>query len=91
MFEEHLKRVEWDRENFPVRLFPFLSGSTDSVARPIVIDPRIAFGRPILASRGISTQAIAERIDAGEAVEELARYDLQVPEIEEAVFYERAA
>jgi len=92
MFEEHLKRVEWDQAKFPARLFPFLSGSMDSVARPIVIDPRIAFGRPVLASRGISTQTIAERIDAGETVDELARdYDLQVPEIEEAVLYERAA
>jgi uncharacterized protein (DUF433 family) len=92
MFDEHLKRVEWDETQFPARLFPFLSGSTDSVARPIVIDPRIAFGRPVIASKGISTQAIADRIDAGETVDELALdYDLKVPDIEEAVLYERAA
>jgi uncharacterized protein (DUF433 family) len=90
-FEEHLKRVEWEQQ-FPVRLYPFLSGATESDARPIAIDPRIAFGRPILMRRGISTQAIADRIDAGESVPDLAAdYDLEPREIEEAVLYERAA
>ena len=61
-------------------------------AKPIAIDPQIAFGRPIVARRGVSTQAIADRIDAGETVEELASdYGLARAEIEEAVLYERAA
>jgi hypothetical protein len=47
---------------------------------------------PVLARRSISTTVIAERIDAGEAVDELAAdYDLAVSEVEEAVLYERAA
>jgi uncharacterized protein (DUF433 family) len=59
---------------------------------PIAIDPRISFGRPVVISRGISTAAIAERIDAGETVEALAAdYELTVDEIEQAVIYERAA
>jgi uncharacterized protein (DUF433 family) len=59
---------------------------------PIAIDPRISFGRPVVISRGISTAAIAERIDAGETVEALAAdYELTVDEIEQAVLYERAA
>ena len=41
---------------------------------------------------GVSTEAIAERIDAGETVADLAKdYDLKPEEIEEAVLYERAA
>ncbi len=92
MFDEHLKRIEWDTSKSPVRLFPFLSATTPSEARPIVIDPRIAFGRPVVERKSVSTAAIAERIDAGETVEDIAAdYDLRPPEVEQAIFYERAA
>ncbi len=92
LFEEHLKRVEWDKSKFPVRLYPFLSAASPSEARPIVIDPRIAFGRPVVASKAIATFAIAERIDSGESVEDVAAdYDLGRSEIEQAILYERAA
>jgi len=91
VFEEHLKRVEWDEWKFPVRLYPFVSGDTQSI-RTIAIDPKIAFGRPIVARAGISTGAIAGRIDAREpAAEVAADYDLTVEEVEQAVLYERAA
>jgi uncharacterized protein (DUF433 family) len=92
LFDEHLKRIEWDSSRFPVRLYPFLSASAPSAERPIVIDPRIAFGRPVVASRGIATSTIAERVDAGESVNDIAAdYDLARSEIEQAVVYERAA
>lgn len=92
MFNEHLDRVEWDEWKFPVRLYPFTAGSTSSAARPITIAANVAFGRPVLVQGGISTSAIAERIDAGESVTDLAEdYDLNIDQIEEAVLYERAA
>lgn len=92
VFEQHLARVVWDAPQFPVRLYPFLTLDGLGSARPIAIDPTIAFGRPVVVRRGVSTQAIAERIDAGESVDELASdYDLSPAEIEEAVLYERAA
>jgi uncharacterized protein (DUF433 family) len=92
LFAEHLKRVEWDSSRFPVRLYPFLSAVAPSEARPIVIDPRIAFGRPVVQRKGISTSAIAERIDAGESVDDIASdYELGPSEIEQAIVYERAA
>jgi uncharacterized protein (DUF433 family) len=91
VFEEHLKRVAWDEWKFPVRLYPFLSADTPA-PRSIAIDPKIAFGRPIVARVGVSTAAIAERIDAKEAAAEVAEdYDLTVEEVEQAVLYERAA
>lgn len=91
-FDEHLKRVEWDSSKFPVRLYPFMWAAAPSEARPIVIDPRIAFGRPVVQRKGISTSAIAERIDAGETVEDIAGdYDLGPAEVEQAILYERAA
>jgi uncharacterized protein (DUF433 family) len=91
LFAEHLKRVEW-ASRLPVRLYPFLSVAAPSEARPIVIDPRIAFGRPVVQRKGISTSAIAERIDAGETVDDIATdYELGPSEIEQAIVYERAA
>jgi uncharacterized protein (DUF433 family) len=92
LFDEHLKRVEWDRSKTPVRLYPFLSAAAPSAERPIVIDPRIAFGRPVVLSKGISTSAIVGRIDAGETVPDVAAdYDLGHSEVEQAILYERAA
>lgn len=92
MFDEHLARVEWDGWQFPVRLYPFSSSSVSSPNRAITIDANVAFGRPVVAGRGISTAAIAERIDAGETAADLADdYELSEREIEEAVLYERAA
>lgn len=92
VFDDHLKRIDWGTSQFPIRLYPFVTGSVDSSARTIVIDPQVAFGRPVLARVGVSTHAIAERLDAGESVDDLAAdYDLKPSEIEEAVLYERAA
>jgi uncharacterized protein (DUF433 family) len=92
LLAEHLKRVEWNSARFPIRLFPFLSSVAPGDDRPIVIDPRIAFGRPVVRRQGISTSAIAERIDAGETVEDVAAdYGLDRSEIEQAAVYERAA
>jgi len=92
LLEEHLKRIDWDESRFPVRLYPFVSAVTPSQERPIAIDPRISFGRPVVLSRSISTATIAERIDAGETVDDLAAdYNLAVAEIEQAALYERAA
>jgi uncharacterized protein (DUF433 family) len=92
VFEDHLRSIEWGDLPYPVRLYPFLSGSRDSSDKPIVIDPEIAFGRPIIARIGISTHAISDRIDAGESIDDLAEdYDLSADEIEQAVLYERAA
>ena len=92
VLEAHLKRVEWDKWQFPVRLYPFLASEALTADRPIAIDPAIAFGRPVVLSRGVTTATIAERIDAGETVDALAAdYDLTSAAIEQAILYERAA
>jgi uncharacterized protein (DUF433 family) len=92
MFESHLQRVEWDAWKFPVRLYPYIDTPATSNVRPIAIDPHVAFGRPVVVRTGVSTAAIANRLDAGESVEALAEdYDLSRDEIEQAVLYSRAA
>ena len=56
------------------------------------IDAAIAFGRPVVVRMGIGTGTIAERIDAGEKVIDVAAdYGLSEVEVEQAVLYERAA
>jgi uncharacterized protein (DUF433 family) len=92
MLQEYLRRIEWDGAEFPVRLHPFVLSEAAADGMPIAIDPLIAFGRPVVKSRSISTAAIAGRIDAGETVVELATdYGLSQQEIEQAILYERAA
>lgn len=92
LFEAHLRRVEWGPLQYPVRLYPFLLSEEPTDARPILIDPKIAFGRPVIHDGFISTTTIVERLDAGEAVEDLAAdYKISREAIEHAVLYERAA
>jgi uncharacterized protein (DUF433 family) len=92
MFEDHLARVEWDVWKFPVRLYPYVGGAVRAAERAIAIDPQVAFGRPVIQRAGVSTMAIADRIDAGETIEAIAEdYDLSREEVEEAVLYTRAA
>ena len=56
-----------------------------------MIDPGVAFGRPVLAGTSIPTIAIAERFKAGESEAELALdYGREESEIEEAIRCELA-
>jgi uncharacterized protein (DUF433 family) len=92
VFDAHLRRVEWGRLRFPVRLYPFLAAEGAGDAKPIIIDPEISFGRPVVGGAFVSTRTIVDRIDAGEDVEAVARdYGLKRATVEEAVLYERAA
>ena len=87
----HLERVDRDAAALPFRLYPFRAEwSTED--KPIAIDPRISFGRPTITGSGVSTEALVNRIDAGESMEELAGdYGLEIPQIEHAIVYEKAA
>lgn len=92
LFESHLRRVEWDTSRFPVRLFPFIPGDTTESTPTVAIDASLAFGRPIIRRRGISTSVIADRIDAGESVADVASdYEINDAEVAAAVLLERAA
>jgi len=92
LFHDHLARVALDEWQFPIRLYPFISADVPTSERPIAIDPSIAFGRPIVVRTGVGTNTIAERIDAGEDITEVANdYGLSETEVEQAILYERAA
>lgn len=87
-----LKRIESD-ESGAIRLFPF-TRKRDLIElkelhdqpKVVVIDPRISFGRPVLARTNIRTAVVAQRYLAGESVESLAQDYRRPPlEIEEAI------
>lgn len=81
-----LKRIEWDEKGLPIKLFPFTHSDIKDAPRIIVIQPGLAFGRPVIAGTGIPTEIIAERYKAGDSVKELvADYGRQETEIEEAI------
>lgn len=88
--EAGLQRIERDAKGGLVRLFPFtrLSASTDQ-PRSVALDPRIAFGRPVLLSAGVTTQVINDRFLAGDSFAEMAEdFHVSVDDIAEAVRFE---
>ena len=97
LLQAHLQRIDRDSAGYALRLYPFTRKRLQHIEEPkaIVIDPRISFGRPVLAGTGIPTAIIAERYKAGEAIGALADdYGRPTLEIEEAIrceLYTRAA
>jgi uncharacterized protein (DUF433 family) len=82
----YLKRVERDELGDAVRLYPFTRKRDLDEPRAVVIDPQVSFGRPVLIGTGIPTAVIADRLKAGDTIDELARdYGRTTGEIEEAI------
>jgi len=86
----HLARVDRDSSGMPIRLFPFLGSRPD---KQILIDPRVSFGRPVLANRGIRVSTLVERVNANEDIDRIASdYAIDRAEIFRALeFHEQAA
>lgn len=82
-----LKRIEADEKGLARRLFPFIRDEGyDIQGTPIVIDPRVSFGQPIVNGTGIAVAAIADRFRAGESVKHLAGdYRVSADLIEDAI------
>lgn len=91
-FEQALARVERDQKGSPIRLFPFtrLPGRTPGQPSVVAIDPRIAFGRPVVARARVATEVIADRFGAGDSPAEMAKdYGVGEEDILEALRYEQ--
>ena len=85
----YLERIEWNSKGLPVKIFPLTRPEQLDSPKILAIDPQIAFGRPVIQRKGITTSVIAERFRAGESTAALAEdYDLKVFEVEEALRYE---
>jgi uncharacterized protein (DUF433 family) len=87
-FTLRLERVDVN-EGRPVRLYPFSRDPAENSPRIIILDPRIRFGRPTIADRGVPTDSLFERYQAGDSVAELVEdYALTTDEVEEAIRFE---
>lgn len=89
--ERAVARIEWDSRDLPVRLFPFSRQDSTSTneAAAVVIDPKLGFGRPILARAGVSTAVVFDRFGAGDKIDDLAAdFDVSAVDIEEAIRFE---
>ncbi|HVL35541.1 MAG TPA: DUF433 domain-containing protein [Burkholderiales bacterium] len=74
LIRAYLERIERDGKGLPVKLYPFMRNQAPrSQPRTVVIDPRVSFGRPVLAGTGIPTAVLAEQFKAGDPVPVLAR------------------
>ena len=86
IIESHLDRIEWDEAGIAARLYPFTRPKESFGPRFVVINPRISFGRPVLAGTGIPTEIFAQRYIAGESIDELAMdYECERLQVEEAI------
>jgi len=100
LLDSYLRRIERDERGLAIRLFPFArkrgaerlaEHEMEQYPRIVMMDPRIAFGRPVIAGTGIPTAEIADRFNAGESITDLARdYERAPAEIEEAIRCEAA-
>ncbi len=91
VLEPYLDRVVLDENDLPIRLFPLTRPDEYSSPRIIAIDPRVSFGRPIVARVGIPTGEIASRVRAGDSRERVAReFEMSLEEVDEALRYESA-
>jgi uncharacterized protein (DUF433 family) len=92
VLQAYLERIEWDPDGAPIRMFPLTRDDHQNAPKLVTIDPVVAFGRPIVERKAITTSIIAERFTAGESVLEIAEdYDLEAFEVEEAIRYEALA
>jgi uncharacterized protein (DUF433 family) len=86
----YLSRVEKDATG-AVRLYPFTRPTLEHAPKLVAIDPRISFGRPVIAGTSIPTAVLHERWKAGDTIGALAEdYNRPLVEIEEALRYEAA-
>jgi uncharacterized protein (DUF433 family) len=92
LLRAHLRRIERDEKGLARRLFLFTRSEGSDQPPVVVIDPRISFGRPVLAGTGIPTEILAGRFNAGESIEELAEdYGCEGSLIQEAIRIESRA
>ncbi len=79
----YLRELEWGPDSYATRWWP---GAPAPGEGAIVVDPRRAFGAPVLAGTGIRTEDVFLRFSAGESLRDLAEdYGLTLEQIEAAI------
>lgn len=88
IMERYLSRIERDLQGMPVRFYPFTRDADGvvNVPRWIVMDPVVAFGRPVVQGTRVTSSIILERWSAGDDIALLADdYKLSSEAIQEAI------
>lgn len=81
--ESFLQSIDFDEYERAVRWW--LRGR----GRLVLVDPRYAFGQPVVAERYIRTEILVERFEVGEDVEEVAEdFRISKEAVEEAIRFE---
>jgi uncharacterized protein (DUF433 family) len=81
--DRYLHELDYEDE-IAIRWWP------EGKSRHVIIDPRFAFGSPVVTSKMIRTELVAERWEAGEKMLDIAGdFDVPVEEVEEALRYEQ--
>jgi uncharacterized protein (DUF433 family) len=92
IIRDRLERVHRDPKGVPQKIVLFPARRDQAGSADIVIDPRLSFGRPVLDRFGVRTAVLAERFDAGDDIEVLAReYHAPAEAIQNAIRCERRA
>jgi uncharacterized protein (DUF433 family) len=74
LIRAYLSRIERDTRGLPIKLYPFMRNQPpQEQPRTVVIDPRVSFGRPVVAGTAIPTAVLAEQLKAGDSVQTLAK------------------
>jgi uncharacterized protein (DUF433 family) len=85
-----LERIEYDKNTY--RFYPFVREMSAKEPKLIVINPKVGFGKPVIAGTGLSTAVIASRFNARDSIPDLAQeYGLSAAQIEEAIRWETRA
>lgn len=87
MLDAHLRRIDRDPRGIPIKLYPFTRPAVAGDSRPAVeVDPRVAFGRPVLIGKAVPTAVLADRFKAGDSLAVLAGdFDVGTELVEEAI------
>jgi uncharacterized protein (DUF433 family) len=92
VIEAGLTRIERDAAGLAARLFPWRRDPHEP--RLVAVDPKLAFGQPVLASTRVPVAIIFERFQAGDTMQSLAAdYRVERDQIEDLVrnWFEPAA
>ncbi|HZS65790.1 MAG TPA: DUF433 domain-containing protein [Burkholderiales bacterium] len=92
LIRDRLQRVRRDPTGMPEKIVLFPAPSANGGLGDVVIDARLSFGRPVLDQLGVRTSILAERFDAGDDIEVLARdYSVPPEAVQNAIRCERRA
>ena len=96
ILDPFLRRVDRNTQGISSRLFPFTRAAyqkkPETAPSVVVIDPLVAFGKPVLVGSRLSTAFLLSRKRSGASIEQLADdYGRSKDEIKEAISLEESA